>query len=354
LRRPAWIFLAQAAWHDSVVATVSERLMPRQKKPVIFSTHPLHERAASLLKGHGKLVVATAVDAVTLADEGRDADIVIVRANLPPVLFERARNLRAAIRHGAGLDMIPMEAATRAGVLVANVPGANAGTVAEHAIWASMALLRKFRRVDRDLRDRGWLAGREHAASGNDFSDKTMGIIGFGAVGRRIADIAAKGFGLDIVVNSRAPRDLPDHVRFAAVDELVEASDIVVLCCPLTLETTGLMSRDRIARMKPGALLVNVSRGPVVEDAALIDALSAGRIGGAALDVFSTQPLPPDHPYFSFDNVIITPHMAGITEESMMRMGVGAAEETIRVLKGELPINLRNPEVTDHYRRRFP
>ena len=105
--------------------------------------------------------------------------------------------------------------------------------------------------------------------------------------------------------------------------------------------------------MKPGALLVNVSRGPVVDDAALIEALRDGRIGGAALDVFATQPLPADHPYFGFDNVIVTPHMAGITEESMMRMGVGAAEEAVRVLAGELPVNLRNPEVVEHYRRRF-
>src|SRR5690606_1854106 len=116
----------------------------------------------------------------------------------------------------------------------------------------------------------------------------------------------------------------------------------------------GLISRDRIARMKPGALLINVSRGPVADDAALIEALSSGHIGGAALDVFSTQPLPAGHPYFGFDNVILTPHMAGITEESMMRMGVGAAEETIRVLSGKMPANLRNPEVVEHYRRRFP
>ncbi|HEY6630206.1 MAG TPA: NAD(P)-dependent oxidoreductase [Rhizobiaceae bacterium] len=328
--------------------------MPRQKKPVIFSTHPLHERAAALLKDHGGLAVATAIDAVTLADEARDADVIIVRANLPPVLFERAKSLRAAIRHGAGLDMIPMEAATRAGVLVANVPGANARTVAEHVIWTSMALLRKFRRVDRDLRETGWLAGRAHAESGGDLSGRTIGIIGFGAIGRHIADIAAKGFGLEVVVNSRTPRDLPGHVRFASVDELVEAVDIIVLCCPLTLETTGLIGRHRIARMKPHALLVNVSRGPVVDDAALVEALSAGRIGGAALDVFSAQPLPPDHPYLGFDNVIVTPHMAGITGESMMRMGIGAAEETIRVLSNGLPLHLRNPDVVEHYRRRFP
>lgn len=331
----------------------SEAIMPRQKKPVIFSTHPLHPKPTEMLDRHARLVVASAVDAVTLADEVRDAEIVIVRANLPPVLFERAKKLRAAIRHGAGLDMIPIEAATKAGVLVANVPGANARTVAEHVLWTSMALLRKFRRVDRDLRQKGWLAGRENANDGNDLSGRTMGIIGFGAVGRHVADIAASGFGLQVIVNSRAPRDLPEHVSFAGVDELLEASDIVVLCCPLTLETTGLMGRERIARMKPGALLINVSRGPVVEDAALIEALSSGRIGGAALDVFVTQPLPPDHPYLGFDNVIVTPHMAGITEESMMRMGVGAAEEAVRVLKGDLPVNLRNPEVVERYRQRF-
>lgn len=322
--------------------------------PVIFSTHPLHPQASAMLENHGDLIVASAIDPVTLADEARDADIVVVRASLPPILFERAKKLRAAIRHGAGLDMIPLDAATRAGVLVANVPGANALTVAEHVLWTSMALLRKFRQVDRDLRQKGWLAGREHAASGNDLTGRTIGIVGFGAVGRHVASMAAKGFGLDVVINSRTPRDLPDHVRFASVDELVEASDIVVLCCPLTPETTGLISRDRIARMKPGALLINVSRGPVVDDAALIEALAAGRIGGAALDVFVTQPLPSDHPYFGFDNVIITPHMAGITEESMMRMGIGAAEEAIRVLAGDLPANLRNPEAVEHYRRRFP
>jgi D-3-phosphoglycerate dehydrogenase len=106
--------------------------------------------------------------------------------------------------------------------------------------------------------------------------------------------------------------------------------------------------------MKPDAILVNVSRGPVIDDAALIQALHDGRIGGAALDVFATQPLPLDHPYFGFDNVIVTPHLAGLTEESMMRMGMGAASEAMRIMNGELPVNLRNPEVVEHYRRRFP
>ena len=322
--------------------------------PLIFSTHSLHPQAEGMLASHGDLVMASALDAETLTREAAPADIVIVRAILPPKLFDHAPKLRAAIRHGAGLDMIPVAVATKAGVLVANVPGANAKTVAEHVFFVAMALLRKFRLVDHDLRQKGWLAGRDHAEAGNDLAGRTMGIVGMGAVGREVARIARHGFGLDAIANSRRAESLPDGVGFVSVDALVEESDIVVLCCPLTTETRGMIDAQRIGLMKPGALLVNVSRGPVVDDDALIAALREGRIGGAALDVFTTQPLPNDHPYFGFDNVIVTPHMAGITEESMMRMGTGAAAETLRVLAGDLPLNLRNPEVVEHYRRRFP
>jgi D-3-phosphoglycerate dehydrogenase len=307
-----------------------------------------------MLAGAGQLVVASALDAGTLTREAKDADIVIVRAHLPPQLFEGAWKLRAAIRHGAGLDMIPMEAATAAGVLVANVPAVNARSVAEHVMFVALALLRQFRVVDRDLRTKGWLAGREHANSNSELAGKTIGIVGLGAVGQAVGHIAAHGFDLNVVATTRSMQPAPDKVGFLSIDALVEQSDIIVLCCPLTPETHGLISRERIARMKPNALLINVSRGPVVDDDALIEALRKGRIGGAALDVFSTQPLPQGHPYFSFDNVIITPHMAGITEESMMRMGVGAAGEALLVLANKLPVNLRNPEVLRHYQRRFP
>ncbi|RWH67998.1 MAG: hydroxyacid dehydrogenase [Mesorhizobium sp.] len=320
----------------------------------ILSTHPLHPRATAMLVGAGRLVVASALDPKTLTTEARDADIVIVRAPLPPELFAGASSLRAAIRHGAGLDMIPVEAASAAGVLVANVPAVNARSVAEHVMFMALALLRRFRVMDRDLRAKGWLAGREHANSTSELAGKTIGIVGLGAVGQAIGHIAAQGFDLNVVATTRSLRPAPERVGFLSIDALVEQSDIVVLCCPLTEETRGLISRERIARMKPNALLINVSRGPVVDDEALIEALQKGRIGGAALDVFSTQPLPPNHPYFGFDNVIVTPHMAGITEESMMRMGVGAAGEALLVLAGKLPVNLRNPEVIEHYRRRFP
>jgi D-3-phosphoglycerate dehydrogenase len=320
--------------------------------PMIFSTHGLHPEAAAMLAAAGELRIATAPDPATLLAEARDAAVIIVRAPLPEALIG-APSLRAAIRHGAGIDMIPLAAATAAGVLVANVPGANARTVAEHVILVTLALLRRARLIDRDLRHHGWAAARAHADVAHDLAGRTLGIVGMGAVGRALLAIA-RGFGLDVIAHTRTPAALPEGVRHVPLDTLMAAADVIVLACPLTPETTGLVGRDRIARMRPHALLVNVSRGRVVDEAALVDALTAGRIGGAALDVFATQPLPPDHPLLGFDNVIVTPHLAGITDESMLRMGTGAAAEALRVLAGALPVNLRNPDAVPRYRQRFP
>src|SRR5690606_25690400 len=221
--------------------------------PTIFSTHTLHPRATAMLAQAGELRVASGLDAATLTKEGRDADIVIVRAPLPEGLFAKAPRLRAAIRHGAGLDMIPVEAATKAGVLVANVPGVNARTVAEHVFMVSLALLRRFRMMDRDLRTSGWNDAREHSHAALELSGRTMGIVGMGSVGKEVARIAMHGFGLEVVANTRRRESLPEGVSFASVDELMAAADVVVLCCPLTLETTGLVDATRIALMKPGA-----------------------------------------------------------------------------------------------------
>jgi D-3-phosphoglycerate dehydrogenase len=320
---------------------------------IIFSTHTLHSKATDMLASTGELRIASAPDGETVLREGCDADILIVRAPIPPAFFAAAPRLRAAIRHGAGVDMIPYDAATTAGVLIANVPGVNAPTVAEHVFMVTLALLRRFRSMDRDLRGKGWFAGRAHSDHAVDLGGRTIGIVGMGNIGKAIFRVAHHGFGLDVVAHTRSPASVPEGARYLSLDDLLATADIVVLCCPLTPETTGLMSRERIFRMRASSLLVNVSRGPVVDDEGLVEALRSRRIGGAALDVFTTQPLPADHPYLQLDNVIVTPHLAGITDESMMRMGVGAASEAIRVLDGELPVNLRNPEVVDHYRRRF-
>lgn len=320
---------------------------------VIYTTHALHPGASAVLREAGEMRIASAPDPETLTRECRDADILIVRAPIPRELFHAQTRLRLAVRHGAGLDWIPIDAATEAGVLVGNVPGVNARTVAEHVMFGAMAVLRRFRSVDRDLRQKGWNAGRAHADQASELAGKTIGILGLGNIGRNIAAIARNGFGMTVLATTRTIHAMPDGVAPRSLDELMAESDIVALCCPLTPETRGIIDTRRIGLMKPTAILVNVSRGAIIDDNALVAALRAGRIGGAVLDVFAEQPLAAGHPYFSFDNVVITPHMAGITEESMMRMGVGAAEESLRVLAGELPINLRNPEVVERYRQRF-
>ncbi len=322
-------------------------------RATIFSTHNIHPRAAELLASAGKLVVASAPTPEAILAEGTSADILIVRAPIPPEFFSAAPRLRAAIRHGAGLDMIPLDAATAAGVLVANVPAVNAATVAEHVIFVALALLRRFRLVDRDLRVGGWNAGRAHADAGHELAGRRIGIVGMGNVGRAVSAIAHRGFGMEVLAHTRNPATLPDGACTRDLDTLFAESDIVVLCCPLTPQTTALASSARIGAMKRDALLINVSRGPVVDEPALVEALQAGRLGGAALDVFVQQPLDPKSPLWSLDNVILTPHMAGITDESMQRMGEGAAREALRVLSGELPLNLRNPEAVERYRQRF-
>ncbi len=140
---------------------------------------------------------------------------------------------------------------------------------------------------------------------------------------------------------------LPKDVTGMPLDQLFEASDFLVLACPLTAQTRGLASRDRIARMKPGAVLVNVARGAVLDEAALVEALQEKRIRGAALDVFEKQPLAADHPLMRLDNVVLTPHQAGLTVEAVERTSEVAAQETVRLLKGEKPLNFVNPEVWD-------
>ncbi len=322
--------------------------------PIIFSTHPLHPIVTARLAAAGTYRVASAPTAAAIMAEGLDADILIVRAHIPPEYFTAAHNLRAAIRHGAGLDMIPLQAATDAGVLVSNVPGANAGTVAEHAMFAAIALRRQFRAMDIALRTQGWNAARTYSDLGRDLSGATLGVLGMGNIGRRLTQMAQTAFGMAVITTTRRPDDLPTGVRAVTLDALVSQSDVLVLCCPLTDDTRGVISAARITMMPPHAVLINVSRGPVVDTGALIAALSQRKILGAALDVFDHQPLPADSPLYSLDNVILTPHMAGVTADSMLRLGQQAADDTIAVLANRLPKYLCNPDVTQAYRARFP
>ncbi|GKX32719.1 MAG: dehydrogenase [Rhizobiaceae bacterium MnEN-MB40S] len=319
----------------------------------IFSTHPLHPQVTEALSALGDYKVASAPTPDAILAESGGAELIVVRAPIPPSVIEREKALRALVRHGAGLDMIPVDIATRAGVLVANVPGANAVTVAEHAIWSALALLRRYPEVNRDLCDNGWSAGRSHADGGRELSGKTIGVLGMGNVGRQIARIAHNGFSMKVISHTRRPDGIPDEVQAVSFSELLETSDVLVLCCPLTDATRGLIDARALQSMRRGAILINVARGPVVVEEALLKALGSGHLGGAAIDVFDTQPLPPGHAFFDLPNVVLTPHMAGITEESMLRMGEGVVTEARLIAEGELPVQLVNPDAVERYRERF-
>lgn len=320
---------------------------------MIFSTHPLHPDVMADLRALGTLRVASAPTAQAITAESEGAEVIVVRAPIPLGIATREAGLRAMIRHGAGLDMIDLDEATLAGVLVANVPGVNALTVAEHVIWSSMALLRRYPQVNGDLHGAGWAAARAHSDHGRDLSGRTLGIFGLGNIGKALARIARQGFRMPVIARTRSGV-FAEGVECVSFEELLERSDILVLCAPLTDQTRGMMNAEALRRMKPDAILVNVARGPLVDEQALLAALTSGRLGGAVLDVFDAQPLPADHPFLALQNVILTPHMAGITEDSMLRMGQGVVAEARRILTGELPINLANPEVAASYRSRFP
>lgn len=320
---------------------------------MIFSTHELHPSVTARLRDAADYRVASAPTAAAILAEGTGAEVLIVRAPIPPEYFLASPGLRAAVRHGAGLDMIPVQAATDAGVLVANVPGANASTVAEQVIFAAIGLLRQFRTMDATLRRTGWGPARALADSGRDLGGAVLGIVGMGNIGSRVAALGA-AFGCNVIASTRRPDSMPAGVGAAGLDDLIVRSDVLVLCCPLTEATQGLLSAARIATMKPGAIVINVARGPVIDAQAMGDALAAGRLGGAALDVFDVQPLPLDSPLWGLDNVILTPHVAGITQDSMLRMGQGALSEVLCILANRLPENFCNPEVETRYRARFP
>ena len=325
--------------------------------PRILLTQAIHARAQARLAAVGELRVAPDTSADTLRACAAGCDVVVVRAQLPTDLFDAAPSLIGAVRHGAGVDMIPVAEASSRGVLVANVPGVNANAVAEHVLRSMLQLARGSTAVARELAvapGAGWSRARALADSGFELRDRTVGIVGLGHVGQALARICAYGLAMRVLAYTRSvpPAD-EAPARRVALEDLLEQSDFVVLACPLTEATRGLLGAAQLALMRPGAFLVNVARGPVVDEAALIDALQARRIAGAALDVFDTQPLPDAHPFWQMPEVLVTPHVAGLTADSMLAMGLGAAVAVEHLLRGELPPHCINPEALPAFERRL-
>lgn len=311
-------------------------------RPRVLLTGPMDPDGERLIAEVADVVLAPDAHPETLRRLIADADVLVVRSALPADLLDHAPRLRGIVRHGVGVDMIPMAAANARRIPVANVPGSNHHAVAEHAIGAVSLLRRRTARMDALLRQAGWDASRALADEAGELHGQVLGIVGVGEVGTRIAEIAHHGYGMRVLGHQRRLNALPAFAEGASLDDLLVRSDAVVLACPLTDATRGLLDARRLSLMPRHAVLVNVARGAVVVEDALVAALRERRIGGAALDVFDTQPLRGNHPLLALDNVLLTPHAAGLTRQSMHRMSLGTAEEVRRLLSGQLPRNLVN------------
>jgi len=311
----------------------------------VLLTDPIAPAGEELLSKSATVIRAPDSAPATLRALVRDADGVIIRSKLPDDIFDAAPRLRAVVVHGTGTDLVPLERATAHGVVVANLPGINAQSVAEYCAMAMLMLARNVTAITQAVRSIPWDEARRLGASAHEIAGMTLGIVGVGEIGSRLAKIARHGFGMTVLGHQRRLDRLPPETRPASLQELLSYSDFVVLACPLTPQTRHLMNPRTLSLMKSTAWLINIGRGAVVQEAALVEALRTKRIAGAMLDVYEHYRLAPGHPLFALDNVILTPHLAAVTRESRARAGVAAADEMLRILRGERPRNLVNPEV---------
>ena len=314
-------------------------------RPIVLLTNPIDPAGLARLESFADVRLASGRDADTLRRESVDVDGLIVRAQLPDDIFDHAHRLRAIVRHGAGVDMIPVAQATLKRVPVANCPGTNAVAVSQYAIAQMLALARRLPWIMARVKAGDWEGARAMAEPAQELAGQTLGIIGVGAIGAELGRAASQGLGMQVIGHQRRLDRVPPPIEAVALDDLLRRSDVVVLACPLTPETRGLLDAARLRLMKSEAFLINVSRGLVVDQSALFDALSAGRLAGAALDVFEIQPLPKGDRLLALDSVLATPHLAGLTRQSMRRMSESAVAQMRQMLDGERPAHLVNPEI---------
>src|ERR1700759_2966380 len=269
-------------------------------------------------------------------------------------LLKRTPNLLIVSSNGAGFDPVDVDACTRAGVLVLNQSGGNADSVAEHALGMLLTLSKRIIEADRSLRrdrdvNRNALIGREAGGS-------TIGIVGIGNVGRRLAELCKGLLRMNVLAydpylsKSEIAARGGDKVE---LDELLQRSDYVSINCPLDKQSRGMIGAKQFATMQPHAYFITTARGFIHDEDALLDALKTKKIAGAGLDVWSKEPPPPEHPLLQFDNVLASPHTAGVTREARENMGRIAAEQVLDALDGKRPPRIINPEVWPHYSERF-
>jgi D-3-phosphoglycerate dehydrogenase len=271
------------------------------------------------------------------------ADALLVRSAVQVTkdVLEKASKLRVIGRAGVGVDNVDLDAATAAGVIVMNTPGGNAISVAEHTLALMLAMARHIPQANASTRAGKW---EKKKFLGNELRGKTLGVVGLGSIGREVVK-RATAFEMRMVahdpyVTSKIAQGL--GVELMPLRELYASSDYITLHVAATPETQGMLSREAFARMKDGVRIVNCARGELVDEAALAEALASGKVADAALDVFTTEPVPPAYPLFASEAVLATPHIGGSTEEAQEIVGVRIAEQVVEYLKNGVAINAVN------------
>jgi D-3-phosphoglycerate dehydrogenase len=286
-----------------------------------------------------------------------EADALVVRSAVKVTkdVLEKASRLRVIGRAGVGVDNVDLDAATAAGVLIMNTPGGNAVSVAEHTIALILALARSICQASSSTKSGKW---EKKKFLGNEVRGKTLGILGLGSIGREVVRRARalemRVLAADPYVSPQVASDL--DIELVEMPRLLAESDYITLHMALTPETQKVLSREAFAQMKPGVRIINCARGEMVDQDALVEAIQAGKVAGAALDVFKPEPLAPDHPLLALETVLATPHIAGSTEEAQEIVGVRIAEQMVEYLRSGVAINAVNmPAMTpEQYRSLEP
>lgn len=277
---------------------------------------------------------SAAADLTEAVQRTNPVGIVVRMGRIDAGTIEQAQNLRVLSKHGVGVDTIDVAAASARGVPVVVASGANAVSVAEHAMALLFAVAKSIGPLDRGLRAGRW---EKPGFSGRELAGSRMGLVAFGAIAQQTA-VFARAIGIEVFAHDPfcPPQVFAQHgvTPIADLDEMLAGCDIISLHAPLTPQTRNLIDARRLALMRPDAIVINTARGGLIDEPALAQALSEGRIAGAGLDTFAQEPPPADHPFWSEPRVIVTPHIGGVTAAANARVGVMAAQGIVDILAG--------------------
>ena len=326
----------------------------------VLLPQPIEPEATALLEQAGcSIAVAADPKPETVMPLMRDALGLILRTGITITrdLIAAAPGLLIISRTGGGLDNVDVAAATEQGILVTSNLGVNTISVVEHVLSMILTLSKKLAVMDQAVR-RGNFAIRYQNLP-RDISGKTVGLLGFGRIGSELGRVCRNTFGMRVIaydpyLTGEKKDEYRDQASFTGLEELLSESDVISIHVPLTDQTRNLVDEAEISKMKPEAILINASRGGIVNETALVKALQLNRIAGAGLDVFSKEPVPDDHPLLKLENVILTPHSAALTRECVTRMATEAAKCVIDVFAGREPQNVANRQVLESGRWKQP